>query len=130
MGLDMYLSGRKTPLSFKGNKQEQDGFVVSEIVLDIGYWRKHPNLHGYIVETFADGVDECQKIVLSNDDLKQIIAAIKANELPETEGFFFGTSEESEEQRTYDITILEKAMAWVDAQPEDEWRDVYYKAYW
>jgi hypothetical protein len=130
MGLDMYLSGRKTPLSFKGNKQEQDGFVVSEIVLDIGYWRKHPNLHGYIVETFADGVDECQKIVLSNDDLKQIIAAIKANELPETEGFFFGTSEEGEEQRTYDIAILEKAMAWVDAQPEDEWRDVYYQASW
>jgi len=130
MGLDMYLSGRKTPLGFKGNKQEQDGFVVSEIVLDIGYWRKHPNLHGYIVETFADGVDECQKIVLSNDDLKQIIATIKANELPETEGFFFGTSEEGEEQRTYDIAILEKAMAWVDAQPEDEWRDVYYQASW
>jgi hypothetical protein len=130
MGLDMYLSGRKTPLGFKGNKQEQDGFVVSEIVLDIGYWRKHPNLHGYIVETFAYGVDECQKIVLSNDYLKQIIAAIKANELPETEGFFFGTSEEGEEQRTYDIAIFEKAVAWVDAQPEDEWRDVYYQASW
>jgi hypothetical protein len=27
---------------------------------EVGYWRKHPDLHGYIVETFADGVDACQ----------------------------------------------------------------------
>jgi hypothetical protein len=23
---------------------------------DLGYWRKHPNLHGYIINTFAEGV--------------------------------------------------------------------------
>jgi hypothetical protein len=130
MGLDMYLSGRKTPLGFKGNKQEQDGFVVSEIIVDVGYWRKHPNLHGYIVETFADGVDECQRIVLSKEDMQKIILVVVDKQLPVTEGFFFGTSDDSNDQRASDISIFSAAIDWLDAQPEDEWRDVYYQASW
>lgn len=59
MGLDMYLSGRKY-LRY-GNDQIEDGFRVEEKIVRLGYWRKHPNLHGYIVKTFADDVDECQQ---------------------------------------------------------------------
>ena len=58
MGLDMYLEGRKS----RYDKQEtEDGFPLQTKVLELGYWRKHPNLHGYIVQEFADGVDECQR---------------------------------------------------------------------
>jgi len=63
------------------------------MTIDLGYWRKHADLHGYIINTFADGVDECQKIELSEDDLDKIIKAIKNDELEKDHsGFFFGNS--------------------------------------
>jgi hypothetical protein len=67
-------------------------------IYELGYWRKHPNLHGYIVQEFADGKDECQEIPLGEDELIQIMEAVKANELPHTTGFFFGVSEGTTEE--------------------------------
>ena len=55
MGLDMNLFGDK--YSFEKN-ETVDGFPVSSTMLDMGYWRKHANLHGFIVDTFAGGEDE------------------------------------------------------------------------
>jgi hypothetical protein len=54
MGLDMYLKGEKLVMNTSLDLRE-DGFRLSSKTLDLGYWRKHPNLHGYIVQTFADG---------------------------------------------------------------------------
>ena len=79
MGLDMYLS--------------LDG-------KEVGYWRKHPNLHGYIVSTFANGVDECQEIPLKFDDVMKIIESVKEKKLPHTEGFFFGYSNSEDDVET------------------------------
>jgi hypothetical protein len=56
MGLDMYLTGEKFLMT---RNLEEDGFRLRSKTLELGYWRKHPNLHGYIVQTFADGTDEC-----------------------------------------------------------------------
>ena len=39
----------------------------------IGYWRNFNYLHQYIVDNFADGVDECQLIPLTKDDVAQIL---------------------------------------------------------
>lgn len=39
----------------------------------IGYWRNFNYLHQYIVDNFADGVDECQLIPLTKDDVVQIL---------------------------------------------------------
>jgi len=49
MGLDMYLMN---------NEAEE-----------IGYWRKANAIHGWFVRNCADGVDECQPIAVSRDDL-------------------------------------------------------------
>ena len=78
MGLDMYLTGRKSYgyMASKNEVLKEDGFPVREKVLEIGYWRKHPNLHGYIVENFAGGVDECQEIFLTPGDIADIIKAV------------------------------------------------------
>ena len=130
MGLDMYLFGRKSPLGYKGGLREEDGFRIDAIHLKMGYWRKHPNLHGYIVKNFADGEDLCQEIPLSEDNIAKIIQAIRAKELPETRGFFFGESEDTEGQRLLDIQTLQTALDWVNTAPEHEWRDVYYQASW
>ena len=70
MGLDMYLEGHKFHSSYYLNGYPKpkptcpDGFEIKSTTLDLGYWRKHPNLHGYIVNTYAEGKDECQEIYL------------------------------------------------------------------
>jgi hypothetical protein len=124
MGLDMYLTGERYFL-----KIHQRGEVKAERY-ELGYWRKHPNLHGCIVETFAGGEDDCRPIALGTDELKTIIKAIKNRELPETTGVFFGASDDSDEQIAEDVNILEDAIRWREADDADAWRSIYYQASW
>ena len=137
MGLDMNLYGRKmlnyNRYSDKAAPLSEDGFPVSDIILEMGYWRKHPDLHGYIVETFAEGVDECQEIELTVEDLRMIAAAIRANKLPHTEGFFFGDSSWHIGKEEEYATIFEKAAEWKSAnidRNKEFYRVVYYRASW
>lgn len=118
MGLDMYLSGRKHRWqSFDAPESDlkEDGFRVEEIRLALGYWRKHPNLHGFIVEAFAEGKDECQDIELDPTAIRCIIRAIEDARLPHTEGFFFGRSDTSNEQAQRDVEIFGRALAWLES---------------
>ena len=140
MGLDMYLEGRKyfwKNYKAPENDPIEDGFPLKERVLELGYWRKHPDLHGYIVKTFADGKDECQEIYLSEGDIKHIIQAIRDNELPHTEGFFFGTSYQEDipgwskkEVDDASIHILEGALKWLQTKQTDVSRSIVYQASW
>jgi len=50
--------------------------------------------------------------------------------LPETSGFFFGTSEESDEQRDHDLSVLTKALFWLQNSTADDYRTVVYQASW
>lgn len=118
MGLDMYLQGRTWPKS----EDTDDDYDRYE---KLGYWRKHPNLHGYIVQTFADGVDECQLIELTKLDLLAIIEAVQTDALPLTKGFFFGVSDGPDDQDT--TAQITKAIEWLDAAPG---RRVTYEASW
>lgn len=123
MGLDMYLIGE---VFFCGARTR--GEPKGEYY-HLGYWRKHPNLHGYIVRHFADNEDKCQRIELTADDIRQIIDAVKARLLPQTTGFFFGKSDGSEYES--DLEILTAALAWLEAEvPPMQWRSVYYQASW
>lgn len=128
MGLDMYLKGQKYFWGLNGIRPKEDGFEVAEHVLQLGYWRKHPDLHGYIVQTFAEGKDECQDIELCSADLQKIIAAIHAKELPHTEGFFFGHSDETDTEPS--LKILEGAIKWLEVKEKDIMRSVIYRASW
>lgn len=108
MGLDMYLTGQKY---FHTNPAKDGGYEVKEHHLRLGYWRNHPNLHGYIVENFADGEDNCREIELSAEDIRQILQAINNTVLPFTEGFFFAESDGTEKQE--DIQTFTKALEWL-----------------
>jgi hypothetical protein len=128
MGLDMYLNGERY---FVDRLPREAGKpVVKAEIHELGYWRKHPNLHGYIVETFAEGEDECQDIPLDEERLIQIMEAVKAKELPYTTGFFFGASDDTEEQMKEDLTILEGALQWLRTKEKGIWRSVSYRASW
>jgi hypothetical protein len=132
MGLDMYLQGHQ----YQSNRtQTLDDFPVKEIIVELGYWRKHPNLHGAIVETFADGVDECQNIELNRSDIEKLLEMVKSNELPHTQGFFFGESAKPDSEwykQEYNDTItqLENALKWYDGSGDGMYRYVVYRASW
>jgi hypothetical protein len=94
---------------------------------DLAYWRKHPNLHGYIVEHFASGNDNSQPIGLSTACIKDILAAIENDCLPDIEGFSSGESAAAE--KLEDIAIFTEILAWLETPDEDVIRSVYYQAY-
>ena len=82
--------------------------VQTETIYQIGYFRKFNALHSYIVKTFADGIDNCQDIILYKEDVEQIKKVLddilnahqrveKAKEiLPTQSGFFFGGTDYDE----------------------------------
>lgn len=123
MGLDMYLTGEKHFIE----RPRRRGDLKSHR-FDLGYWRKHPNLHNYIVSRFAGRMDDGHEIELSAGDLEQILSAVEQRQLPHTEGVFFGKSSESE--RTRDIQIISDALKWLNASTESEHRSVCYQASW
>ena len=145
MGLDMYLRGDKFISKWDHSQQKPeggsleidrpvvDGFEVETYVLDMGYWRKFAPLHVYIVNEFADGVDECQRIDLEADQLRKIANALRDNELPnnnDCHGFFFGGDEWWDELRSEGdkhAKLFDKAADWVD---ETRWASVIYQASW
>lgn len=131
MGLDMFLNAKKylwTDYDKPEKKIMEDGLELKEKIYEIGYWRKHPNLHGYIVQNFANGEDNCREIELGVDELKQIIKAVRGKTLPHTQGFFFGSSDNASIKE--DITILTKALDWVKKEEKNVSRYVVYQASW
>jgi len=131
MGLDMFLIGtiRPTEKSIKHDSRE-----VMRLDVELGTWRKHPNLHGFIVNSFAPldaekkPIDDCEPISLGKQQVKDIASAIERDILPHTEGFFFGRSDGSE--RASDLQIFWQALTWLESCPGDERRSVYYQASW
>lgn len=131
MGLDMYLNGNKFYLTSWDSPEKnimEDGFRVKKKIIELGYWRKHPDLHGYIVEKFADGIDECQEIELLKEDVLAIIGAVNDDKLPHTEGFFFGESSPEDKKDTIDQ--LEKAIKWIDKKEDGVIKSIIYRASW
>lgn len=133
MGLDMNLYGRKSLWTHdEKHTRKEDDFPIGAMELDLGYWRKHPDLHGYIVREFAGGEDECQKIPLEPEHLEQIAQAVRAKELPHTTGFFFGSSEYWAAETEEVAKVFDRAHAWLmTLDPDREsYREVYYQASW
>ena len=122
MGLDMYLTGRST-FTRDAKPRQRIGEQIA-----LGYWRKHPNLHGFIVNTFADGNDDCREIQLTLDDLDAILTAIEQDALPHTEGFFFGES--SGDECDDDLATFRNAKEWLLEPGDDLFRHVVYQASW
>ena len=129
MGLDMYLIGHKE-FRGSGKKKDDEGYKIYTVEVELACWRRHPNLHGYMVETFAGGVDDYRRITLNEDDLELILRAIKDDGLPHTDGCFFGTSEESAAQMAEDVTLFEAALAWIRTDKPNEYRSVRYELSW
>lgn len=115
----------------KALKYGDSGGTVS---INVMYWRKANQIHGWFVDHPQNGVDECKETDVSHDDLRALLdicKRIKANPaeaeniLPPTPGFFFGTYDVDEyylEQIDYTIGGLEMLL---EELPEGEYEFTY-----
>ena len=96
---------------------------------ELAYWRKHPNLQGWMENLWHDkgcqgkpeepnsmGMSDfnCIPVELTEDDLIRLEYDIYRRELPITQGFFFG-SDSDDHYYEYDIEFCKKAREALDA---------------
>jgi hypothetical protein len=89
MGLDMYLTKRVYVKNWDHMKPSEKHKItiekggkdagipvdkISEIVLEMGYWRKANHIHKWFVDNVQDGQDDCREYYLTDDDLKQLLS--------------------------------------------------------
>ena len=108
MGLDMYayVASKKGQYNdfyetaeFDGTTNDFESDTVTK-PYEIAYWRKHPNLHGWMEQLWVSKGRPRQSVgwpifngielELTWDDLDNLERAIRTGKLPDTEGFFFG----------------------------------------
>jgi hypothetical protein len=130
MGLDMYAYKTKFKPSKEVDFQDELQGVQDQLE-DLHYWRKHPNLHGWMESLYNEkgGQDEfnCRPVQLTSEDIQRLATALLETkpDLPETAGFFFGSSEGSEDEIQDDLEFVKKAK-----QAIDEGYIVYYDSWW
>ena len=85
----------------------------------ICYWRKHPNLHGWMAQRWlareGNSLRETDnfngiEFELTREDLDDLEATVKARELPATSGFFFG-SDADDHYYADDLKFIQEARA-------------------
>jgi hypothetical protein len=107
MGLDMYAY-----VATQANDSAKQGKLVQR---EIAYWRKHPNLHGWMERLAQEkNVDYDSfngvELELTWEDLEALEQAVHDNALPATTGFFFG-QDSDDEYRESDLAFIRKAKA-------------------
>lgn len=121
MGLDMYAytldRAPKRPVDFK----EKDA-------QELHYWRKHPNLHGWMEELYrakggADREFNCATLQLTAADLDRLEEDVRNGNLPDTSGFFFGETQGDETPD--DLAFIGKARQALGAG-----LTVFYTSWW
>jgi hypothetical protein len=110
MGLDMY--------AYTANRS-RDGDDESSH-REISYWRKHPNLHGWMQQLWerkgrpgGHGPDDQFngiELELTWDDLEALDQDINKKQVPATSGFFFGSNSD-DRYLEHDLAFVRMAKA-------------------
>ena len=126
MGLDMYAyvaarAGQQSEF-YEGAKfdEESKDFVNTTVTQprEIAYWRKHPNLHGWMEQLWNrrnggnqdGGKFNGIELELTYKDLEILELDIIAGTLPGTTGFFFG-NDADDHYREQDLEFIKNARA-------------------
>jgi hypothetical protein len=122
MGLDMYAyvaakAGAQAEFSEGAHWDKEKGAMVNPNATEpreIAYWRKHPNLHGWMQRLWESkgnsGEFNGDELELTWEDLDQLEQAIRNKNLPDTSGFFFGRNAD-DEYREDDLKFVREAKA-------------------
>lgn len=108
-----------------GSPDYGDPLVDSE---EIAYWRKHPDLHGWMEQLYRrkGGTEDSfngDPVLLTLEDLDELKIAVLTRTLPSTTGFFFGASKQ--EINFADLEFIEKAKEAIK-----EGYTIYYDSSW
>jgi hypothetical protein len=123
MGLDMYAyvaakAGQQDDFYDSAQSDKESGDYVNPNVnkpREIAYWRKHPNLHGWMEKLAHNKGLEYDsfngiELELTHEDLVELERAVTHGQLPGTSGFFFG--EDSDDYyRKHDLEFIKNARA-------------------
>lgn len=134
MTLDMTIYGEKTISSvFDDDPVLEDGYVVVGKTVQLASLRHNEGLHDFIVNTFANGKDDCQRINLTCENLACIIGALITDQV-------FYTGPDHELKKKADIETFHKIVRWLNdtaifspkpgKKKTPEWRYVYYQSAW
>ncbi len=151
MGLDMYLK-KNIYIGAHHPHRKIEGAVkltengrpipirldrLMEVTEILGQWRKANAIHGWFVRNCADGVDDCKSVLVSRKELKALLEIVQEArkapdkfhaELPPTEGFFFGRTDDLEWYHQ-DLARTEEILTEALKEPGDDF-DFYYEASW
>jgi len=121
VGLDMYAyvaakSGQQREY-YEGCELQEDGNYTNPKITqprEIAYWRKHPNLHGWMQQLWESrgnsGDFNGDELELTWQDLDVLEESVKSNKLPDTSGFFFG-NDSDDHYREQDLKFIREAKA-------------------
>ena len=124
MGLDMYAytaarAGQQNEY-YEGAEWDAElkESVNSKVTKprELAYWRKHPNLHGWMEQLWQKKNSEDMssfngiELELTHKDLDELEYAVTHNQLPATGGFFFGNNAD-EHYRKSDLEFVRNARA-------------------
>jgi hypothetical protein len=123
MGLDMYAyvaskAGQHDEFYEGAVFDKESNEMVNTNVSkprEIAYWRKHPNLHGWMEKLAQDKGLEYDsfngvEMELTYEDLDELERAVTHKQLPPTAGFFFGNPAD-EYYRESDLGFVRNARA-------------------
>jgi hypothetical protein len=136
MGLDMYLEGELWQWNSTngGGATRATDKLIKSIRVELGYWRKHHNLHQYIIQEFADNVDNYEDVDLDGDILRKLIEHLEQEPLLRSEQVQEPIySDEEGEDRAGTLKQLKGALNWLNATDGEYqgWtRTVFYRASW
>jgi hypothetical protein len=146
MGLDMYLEKRTWVRQWdEGGQPTVRGHLdipgiesdrVTHIVEEVGYWRKANAIHRWFVQEVGGGIDTCQPIPVTVDELAELLRRVDAvlahpeladQILPTQEGFFFGSTAYGEDYWE-DLELTKRILIEVLADPGEG--TFIYQASW
>jgi len=127
MGLDMYFTREPKAKSSKDSRRYTS---------DVGYFRKHNALHGWLVDNAQGGVDECQRVELSHELLTKLSSLVETalqtrNDTLFTpvSGFFFGHNT-VDEWYWSKMTDTHETLKNIVNTTDFETESVYYQSCW
>ena len=109
MGLDMYAYA-----ATQASKARSELTPGNSTQREIAYWRKHPNLHGWMRRLWESKGNEGEfngdELELTWEDLENLERAVTHKQLPSTNGFFFG-SDSDDHYQAHDLEFVRNAKA-------------------
>ena len=164
MGLDMYLSARKhiEKISWKKvdevgweNKDQavndefnkiiesagltdtvSDDIYGASVTVNVAYWRKSNQIHGWFVRNVQRGEDDCGEYYVSNDKLTELLETCRQSllhrdpsKLMPVSGFFFGGND-VDEWYWADIKDTITQLDRIIKLPDFDRLSFYYQSSW